>query len=56
MSGGGRSNPIILVMGEALLDVVTRGEDVDEHPDVDREIRRSPTPCGDREAAADQLR
>ncbi len=31
MSAGVRSNPSILVMGEALVDVVTRGDDVDEH-------------------------
>ena len=31
MSPGVRSKPSILVMGEALVDVVTRGDDVDEH-------------------------
>ena len=31
MSAGVRSNPSVLVMGEALVDVVTRGDDVDEH-------------------------
>ena len=31
MTPGVRSKPSILVMGEALVDVVTRGDDVDEH-------------------------